>query len=147
MDASMAQGSSPRRRMQPRNASPTLRSYVAALAPERKRRFTAVRAAIHEAAERVVESMRYRMPTFEKDGAWVAMASRKNYLAVYFCSADLIAGVRAHHPELDCGVGCVRIRDNQHVPIFELRRAFEQALAPASALADGRAPAIANRQA
>jgi uncharacterized protein YdhG (YjbR/CyaY superfamily) len=76
--------------------------------------------------------MRYRMPTFELHGAWVAMASQKHYCAVYFCSAALIASLRAHHPELDYGVGCVRIRDNQHLPVYELREAFARALAPAA---------------
>lgn len=74
--------------------------------------------------------MRYHMPTFEKNGLWVALAHQERHLAVYFCSAALIAGIRMRHPELDCGVGCVRIRDTQHVPIYELREAFARALAP-----------------
>jgi len=124
----MTRGESRGRRPQRRVATPTPRAYVAALVGERKRRFEAVRRTILDSCAGVVESMRYRMPTFEKDGAWVAMASQKRYLAVYFCSAELIAGVRAHHPELDCGVGCVRIRDDQHVPIYELEQAFVRAL-------------------
>jgi uncharacterized protein YdhG (YjbR/CyaY superfamily) len=119
-------GGTGKRRPQP----PTVDAYLAALADERRRRAQAIRAAIHDAVSGVAETMRYRMPTFEKDGAWVAFASQKQYLAVYFCSAELIASIRAHHPELDCGVGCVRIRDAQHVPIFELREAFARALAP-----------------
>jgi uncharacterized protein YdhG (YjbR/CyaY superfamily) len=107
-----------------------VRDYLAALAPERKRRAAAIRAAILDAADGLVESLRYRMPTFERNGLWVAFASRKAYLAVYFCNGALIDNVRVHHPELDCGVGCVRIRDTQHVPIYELRTAFVQALAP-----------------
>ena len=106
-----------------------MRDYIAALAPERKRRATAIRAAILDSADGLVESMRYRMPTFDRNGLWVAFASQKAHLAVYFCSTALIEGVRAHHPELDCGVGCVRIRDTQHVPIYELRKAFARALA------------------
>lgn len=114
-----------------RAAKPTaVADYIAALSAARRSRAQAIRAAVHDAVSGVAETMCYRMPTFEKAGAWVAFANQKHYLAVYFCSAELIASIRAHHPELDCGVGCVRIRDTQHLPIYELREAFARALTP-----------------
>ena len=87
-----------------------------------------IRKAILECYPDISESMRYKMPTYERKNAWVAVASQKNYLSVYFCSEDLIANIKRKYPNLSTGKGCVRIRDNQEVPMSELKRAFIRAL-------------------
>ena len=119
-----------------RDSGAAVARYIASLPAERSLRFLAIQAAIRQAGTDIVANMRHRKPTFEKDGRWVALANRKHHLAVHMCAPDLLAGIRARHPELDCGAACVRIRDTQYVPIYELRAAFvaafgESATAPA----------------
>jgi len=96
--------------------------------PPRRARLVRLRRAFFAAVDGITESMQYRMPTFTKDGNFVALASQKHYLAVYFCADELIRGIKAKHPELNCGVGCVRIRDTQAVPLKELVASFKKAM-------------------
>ncbi|MDA2918386.1 DUF1801 domain-containing protein [Desulfobacterota bacterium AH_259_B03_O07] len=72
--------------------------------------------------------MKYRMQTFEKNGNWVCLANQKNSISVYFCSEDLIKPIKEKFPKLSTGKGCVRIKDNQGVPIKELVRSFKLAM-------------------
>lgn len=94
----------------------------------RRERLASLRAAFLGAVPGVEESMAYRMPTFRLGGHWAAMASQKRHLAVYFCSEPLIAPIRSAHPELSYGKGCVRIRDNQELPVRELVAVFVNAM-------------------
>ena len=103
-------------------------SYYRALPEERRARLEMIRQRFLAAVTGVEETFRYKMPTFEKDGNWVALGNQKHYVAVYFCSADLIAEIRVKNPKINCGTGCVRIRDNQEVPLAELERAFRKAM-------------------
>lgn len=125
-----------------KRATPAIARYIEALRGERKRRFIAVRACVLQADPTLTETACRRMPVFTKGRRWVSLASRKRYLAVHFCDPKLLEGIRARHPELDCGLRCVRIRDSQHVPIYELRAAFVRAFAsgqPGGGAEDDRA--------
>ena len=68
------------------------------------------------------------MPTFERDGNWVALANNKKYISVYFCSEDLISNIKKQYPELDTGKGCVRIKDKNEIPLNELKNSFKKAM-------------------
>jgi len=103
---------------------PSVRGYLAGIDAERRRRLQAILGIFRTGVDGVVESMRAGMPTFEKDGRWVAVASQKRHLSVYFCGEGAIDRIRIHHPELDYGKACVRIRDTQHVPLFALEQAY-----------------------
>ena len=74
------------------------------------------------------ETMKYKMPTFEKGDNWVALANQKNYISVYFCSEELIENIKNSHPEISTGKGCVRIRDSQEIPLEELKKSFIKAM-------------------
>jgi len=102
--------------------------YLAKIPPDRKTRTLSIRKSFHGTVKNVEETMRYRMPTFEKNGNSVSMASQKHYLAVYFCSEEIIQPIKNKFPKLSTGKGCVRIRDNQEVPIKELAACFKKAI-------------------
>jgi uncharacterized protein YdhG (YjbR/CyaY superfamily) len=121
-------------------------AYLARLAYERRSRLQAIRAALLGGVDGVVESLRDRMPTYSRGAAWVALANRKRHIAVYFCTSQAIEALRIHHPELSCGVGCVRIRDSQYVPMYALREAFLQALDAPGRHATKRAASAAGRE-
>lgn len=95
---------------------------------ERRARLQAIRAALLQAGGRLVESRRGGRAGFEAEGARIRVVSAAHHIAVHFPQAELLSGIRTRHPELTCGVRCVRIRDTQYVPIYELREAFARAL-------------------
>jgi hypothetical protein len=115
----------------PARGATSVAAYVSKLPDERRRRFMAIRAALLAAAAGAEETLRDAMPAFEMQGRRVTVANRKRYLVVRFSRAELLAGIRSRHPELECGIDSVRIRDTQHVPVYELGVAFERAFAPA----------------
>lgn len=102
--------------------------YLKKIPPDRKALLLDLRRSFHSTVKNVEETMRYRMPTFEKNGNWVCIASQKHYLAVYFCSEELIQPIKSKHPHLSTGKGCVRIRDNQDVPLKDLAACFKKAI-------------------
>lgn len=102
--------------------------YLAGLSPSRRERAEVIRKAFLGAVDDVVETMRYRMPTYEKGPSWAAIGSQKYYLSVYFCSGEIIDNIRKKHPGLSTGKGCVRIRDRQEVPTRDLAASFRKAM-------------------
>lgn len=105
-----------------------LEAYLARLPAARRERVRTMCGAFRRADRKARLGMTYRMPTFERDGNRVAVGSQKNHVCVYFCCRDLIANVAAAHPGINTGVGCVRIRDNQEIPLRELVRSFKRAM-------------------
>ena len=95
---------------------------------ERRARLQAIRAALLQAGGRPVTLRRGGRAGFEAEDGRIRVVSSARHIAVHFPQAELLSGIRIRHPELGCGVRCVRIRDNQYVPIYELREAFSRAL-------------------
>jgi uncharacterized protein YdhG (YjbR/CyaY superfamily) len=108
--------------------SPDVQAYFDALPEHRRERLLALREVFLKAEKGVEESMRYKMPTYEKDGNGVSIGNQKNHICMYFCCAELVADIREKHPKLSIGTGCVRIRDTQPVPTEDLKKAFKNAL-------------------
>ncbi len=104
-------------------------AYLAGIPEGRRQRLQSFRSAVHASYPGVTESMKYKMPTFELAEKWVAMANQKQYVAIYFCCADLVEPIRKAHPELSIGVGCVRVKDTQPVPEDLLIQSVARALA------------------
>lgn len=110
---------------------PTVARYCAALPAGRRQRVESIVATLR-AAGAASESIDRGMPTFTGgERGSIAVASRAQYIAVYLGDDALTAGIRMRHPELDCGRACVRIRDSQHVPLYELEVAARQAFGTA----------------
>lgn len=105
-----------------------IRKYLIGVPKLRKERYVALRNAFVESTPDVKETMKYRMPTFEKGPNWVAIGNQKNHLSVYFCSESLIENIHRKHPAISTGKGCVRIKDNQELPLKELVVSFKKAM-------------------
>ena len=97
-----------------------IETYLSKMPLERRNRIETIRKAFMQAESGVQETMKYKMPTFEKQQNWVSIANQKNYISVYFCSEELIRNIKQKHPRINTGKGCVRIRDNQEVPVTDL---------------------------
>jgi uncharacterized protein YdhG (YjbR/CyaY superfamily) len=85
----------------------SISAYLAELPPDRRAALSQLRSLIHRVAPNTVETMNYGLPSF---GELCAMASQKNYMALYVCESDI---VRSHFPRLgkvSCGKGCIRFK-------------------------------------
>lgn len=102
--------------------------YMAGLTSSRRERLRKILDCFSAAVPDVERTMRYNMPTLERDGNWVSVASQRHYISVYFCDESLVKPIGMKHPALDVGKGCVRIRDRQELPLKDLERAFKSAM-------------------
>jgi uncharacterized protein YdhG (YjbR/CyaY superfamily) len=103
-----------------------VKAYLAGLDPERQAALTKLRALILETVPDAVETMKYRMPTYEYGpGVLCAFASQKQYMSLY---VELEA-VEQHHDELtDLNVGksCIRFRRLEQLPLNTVRTILEE---------------------
>lgn len=101
--------------------------YFCRLPADRKKRLESITRLILKALPDATPSLRYKMPTFEYQGAWLAVASQKNYMSVYNCCPDHIAIFRAKHPEIGCGKSCLNFRDKDPLHETTLREVMRNA--------------------
>ena len=108
----------------------TIETYLGYLSEERRRRLNLIRKTIHSIASDISESMRYRMPTFERDDRWVSVASQKHYISIYLGRENVVREFAQKHPQLNYGKACIRIRDNQDIPFKDLKLYINRVLTP-----------------
>lgn len=113
-----------------RESSQAIAGYLARLPEARRERALALHGLILGQFPHAEVTLVRRMPTYRLGAQWVAWASRKQYLAIYACAQEHIAGFRARHPEVDAGKGCLRFRDRQRLPLADLAQVVRRALAP-----------------
>jgi len=85
----------------------TISEYLEELPPDRRSALDELRALIRRVAPQAEEWMQYGLPAF---GDVCALASQKNYMALYVCEGDI---VKTHLPQLgkvSCGKGCIRFK-------------------------------------
>ena len=105
-----------------------LEEYLKAIPDARAARFSAIRDLIRRQYPDAVESMRYRMPTFEVGEGWVALANQKQYISLYTCSAEHLESFRQLHPEIKTGKGCINFRDRDDIPLDSIVSVIESAM-------------------
>ena len=85
----------------------TLTEYLEELPPDRRSALNEVRALIHRVAPNTVEAMQYGLPAF---GDLCALASQKNYMALYVCENDIVKAHLSQLGKVSCGKGCIRFK-------------------------------------
>ena len=95
--------------------------YLARLDPDRREALSALRAIVLDEAPGAVETMRYRMPTYEyQGGVLCAFASQKQYMSLYM-EPDLVEQHRADLEGLSVGKSCIRFRRLEKLPLDTVR--------------------------
>jgi uncharacterized protein YdhG (YjbR/CyaY superfamily) len=108
------------------NSSPAVDAYLADLTPARKEALSAIRSLVHQVLPDVDETMKYRMPTFEREGAVLcSMASQKRYMSLYMDTA-LVEAHRAELAGLDVGKSCIRFRTLEALPLATVRAILQE---------------------
>lgn len=96
-------------------------AYLEGLAPDRREALTTLRAVVRGMVPEAEETMRYRMPTYERDGSVVcSFASQKRYMSLYM-DADLVDAYRHELDGLDLGKSCIRFKTLQQLPLDTVR--------------------------
>ena len=85
----------------------SISDYLAELPPDRRAALTVLRELIHRVAPGTVEAMQYGLPAF---GDLCALASQKNYMALYVCESDLVRTLLPTMGKVSCGKGCIRFK-------------------------------------
>jgi len=85
----------------------TISEYLEELPADRRAALGQLRSLIHRVAPKTVEAMIYGLPSF---GELCAMASQKNYMALYVCEGDIVKTHLAKLGKVSCGKGCIRFK-------------------------------------
>jgi len=100
--------------------------YLENLAPERQAALAKLRSLVFEVAPDAVETMRYRMPTYEYgDAVLCAFASQKRYVSLYM-DTDIVEKYREELTGLSIGKSCIRFRKMDQLPLDTIKRMLEE---------------------
>jgi uncharacterized protein YdhG (YjbR/CyaY superfamily) len=102
--------------------------YLAGLEPDRREALAELRALVQEEAPGAVETMKYRMPTYEvQGGVLCAFASQKQYMSLYM-DTGLVEEHRAELGGLSVGKSCIRFRKLDKLPLETVRTMLRETL-------------------
>lgn len=105
-----------------------INEYIGQIPKQRVERFNAIIQLITHQFPSATASLKYKMPTFEFEGLWIAVGNQKNYISVYTCVADHLTEFKLLHPQIKTGKGCINIKDNDDFPIEDLLCVINSAL-------------------
>ena len=108
--------------------SQEVEEYLAGLDPDRRDALSALRTIVLDESPGAVETMRYRMPTYEyQGGVLCAFASQKQYMSLYM-EPDLVEQHRGDLDGLSVGKSCIRFRRLDKLPIETIRTMLRETL-------------------
>ena len=100
--------------------------YLENLVQERRAALTKLRSLVFEVAPDAVETMKYRMPTYEYgNGVLCAFASQKHYVSLYM-DTDIVEKYREALIGLSIGKSCIRFRKLDQLPLDTIKRMLEE---------------------
>jgi uncharacterized protein YdhG (YjbR/CyaY superfamily) len=100
--------------------------YLESLTPERRAALAELRSLVFEVAPDAVETMKYRMPTYEYgDSVLCAFASQKHYMSLYM-DTGIVEKHREELTGLSIGKSCIRFRKMDQLPLGTIKRMLEE---------------------
>ena len=113
--------------------SQEVEEYLVGLDPDRREALSALRTIVLDEAPGAIETMRYRMPTYEYQGEVLcAFASQKQYMSLYM-EPDLVEQHRTELEGLSVGKSCIRFRRLDKLPLDTVRTMLREMLGNRSA--------------
>lgn len=103
-------------------------SYIELVPVDRIERFKALHDLILELYPHVKVDMSYKMPTYQVDSGWVALANQKNYISLYTCGYHHIKEFKASHAGIKTGKGCINFKDSDDIPTDDVRKVIIHAI-------------------
>jgi uncharacterized protein YdhG (YjbR/CyaY superfamily) len=104
-------------------------AYLQGLTPERRAALETLREMVFEVVPEVVETFKYRMPTYGYDGEMMcAFASQKRYVSLYL-DTGLVEKYRDRLEGLNIGKSCIRFKKLEALPLDVVRLMLKEAAA------------------
>jgi uncharacterized protein YdhG (YjbR/CyaY superfamily) len=103
-------------------------NYLSAVPESRFERVNELLSEIQKWYPKAELTMKYKMPTFELNGNWIAVANQKSYVSVYTCGYYHIDSYKKKHPETKSGKGCLNFRDKDKIHFKDLKDVVKSAL-------------------
>lgn len=105
------------------SAAATVDHYLNEIPPERREILDAIRKLCQEELKGYVETMRYGMPCYEKNGVVeVSFASQKNSINLYILKKEVMDAFKPEGPGISTGKGCIRYSKPDKVDLMIVRR-------------------------
>jgi uncharacterized protein YdhG (YjbR/CyaY superfamily) len=99
------------------NTAKEVDTYLQGLAPERRSALEKLRELVLDVAPDAVETMQYRMPTYDYAGEMLcAFASQKRYMSLYM-DTQVVGRHRDRLQGLDVGKSCIRFKRLDALPL------------------------------
>ena len=99
----------------------TVDDYLEGLEPGRREALTTLRSVVQETVPGARETIRYGMPTYEKDGEVLcSFASQKHYMSLYM-DVELVEEYLDELAHLDVGKSCIRFKKLEQLPLDTVR--------------------------
>lgn len=105
-----------------------LDEYISNVSENRLVRFNEILSNIKKWYPSTELTMKYKMPTFELGGNWIAVANQKNYISVYTCGYHHIESYKKKHPDTKSGKGCLNFREKDKINYKDLKYVVKSAL-------------------
>ena len=103
-------------------------AYLENLEPLRRVALTELRSLVLAEVPEAVETMKYRMPTFDFEGRVLcSFALQKHYMSLYM-DTTLVEKHRAELAGLDVGKSCIRFRKLEKLPLETVRMILRETL-------------------
>ena len=107
----------------------TVDEYIQSIPEERQQVISDLRELVRQIAPQAVESMNYRMPTYENDGEmFCAIASQKHYMSLY-TDVTIVEQYRDEMPHLNIGKSCIRFKKAEDLPLDIVKKILTDVVA------------------
>jgi len=107
---------------------PDLARYFKSVSSHRKEWLLTLHSMIEQLYPQAHIDLKYKLPTYQVDEGWVAIANQKNYISLYTCGYQHIESFKAKFPTIKTGKGCLNIKDTDPLPMEELRVVVQHAI-------------------
>jgi uncharacterized protein YdhG (YjbR/CyaY superfamily) len=106
--------------------NPDVDEYMEKLEPRRRDALAQLRSLIVTTAPDAIETMRYKMPTYEYgDGVLCAFASQKQYMSLYM-EVAVVEEQKAALAGLNIGKSCIRFTSLEKLPLEQVQVMLNQ---------------------
>ena len=105
-----------------------IEEYLLDVPPSRRTRIQQLIELIRSTHPDAVGTMRYRMPTFDGEHGWVAVANQKRYVSLYTCFAPSLASFKEQCPGVKTGKGCINFADRDEFHVAAIQAVIEAAM-------------------
>lgn len=108
--------------------NPEVKAYFSAVPDSRRAKIDALHKTIIDLFPEIHIDMKYKMPTYQLEDGWVAIANQKNYVSLYTCGYHHIEAFKEKHPDIKTGKGCLNFRDRDELPIADIKKVVSHAI-------------------